>query len=95
MIDLLPTNLFYTCFKYPVPACFIKNKYKVFFITTCLVNNKSIYLFYRCYVCHNQLIPGDSLVCNDDGSIYCLRDYERLFNKSEEDNRTIGKSSYS
>ena len=52
----------------------------------------SIDLHYRCYACHNQLIPGDSFVCNDDGSIYCLRDYERLFKKSADDNRIIGQS---
>ena len=52
----------------------------------------SIVVYYRCYACDNQLIPGDSFVCNDDGSIYCLQDYERLFNKSADDNRIIGGS---
>jgi len=46
---------------------------------------------FRCYACHNQLIPGDSFVCNDDGSIYCMRDYERLFSQhnGSEDSRII------
>ena len=36
---------------------------------------------FRCYTCHHQLIPGDSFVTIDDGSIFCMKDYERIFNQ--------------
>ena len=58
---------------------------------TCRYQYKFL-LLNRCYACHNQLIPGDSFVCNEDGSIYCITDYERIFNNSADDNSIIGKS---
>jgi len=37
---------------------------------------------FRCYACQHQLIPGDSFVTHDDGSIFCMKDYDRIFNQS-------------